>query len=68
MDDEEAFLSERGDDGRPDVFCRPISPTLANVAGRARERMPYRDRLLLALRRAHGRPRYDLPPELSHGR
>jgi hypothetical protein len=48
-------------DGRPNVYTRPILPSFSNVSGR-RQATPlfYKDRLLLALRRAHGRPRYDL--------
>ena len=56
---------EATSDGRPSVYTRPVNPRMSNVAGRPRDSLPYKDRLLLALRRAHGRPRYDVPPELN---
>lgn len=59
-----AIISEREAvaDGRPSVYTRPIMPHFSNVAGRRRASLPfYKDRLLLALKREHHRPRYDLP-------
>jgi hypothetical protein len=54
--------SRTGAEGRPSVYLRPLLPQPGQST---RYDYLYRDRLLLALRREHGEPRYDLQPGVS---
>ncbi len=53
-------------DGRPDVYTLPLDERSNMSSGRRRLVLNYgrKDRLLLALRLAHGQARYDL---VNHG-
>lgn len=55
------------EDGRPQVYTLPNEERKNMSTGRRRLVLNYgqKDRLLLALRRVHGEPRYDL---VDHGR